>query len=166
MTPARDRRLEWRCRLPFQMPTRLADGLGLESALSPGADMATVREFAPICGSPALVRCKRVSAAFSVFCSCNLLWSIDQVKVYYKSVLYTTLSPCAMCSGAILLYGIPKVVVGENRTFMGEEDWLRSRGVVVVVLQDATCIDVMRTFIASRPDLWNEDIGKIIVPTL
>ena len=69
-----------------------------------------------------------------------------------------------MCSGAILLYGIPKVVVGENRTFMGEEDWLRSRGVEVVVLQDATCIEVMRTFIASCPDLWYEDIGKIVVP--
>jgi len=84
-------------------------------------------------------------------------------NVYYESVLYTTLSPCAMCSGAILLYGIPKVVVGENQTFMGEEAWLLSRGVEVVVLQDATCIDVMRTFIASRPDLWNEDIGKIVV---
>lgn len=85
-------------------------------------------------------------------------------NVYGESVLYTTLSPCAMCSGAILLYGIPKVVVGENRTFMGEEDWLRSRGVEVVVLQDPTCIEVMRTFIASRPDLWSEDIGKIVVP--
>ena len=85
-------------------------------------------------------------------------------NVYYESVLYTTLSPCAMCSGAILLYGIPKVVVGENRTFMGEEDWLRSRGVEVVVLQEETCIELMRSFIASRPDLWNEDIGKIVVP--
>jgi cytosine deaminase len=81
-------------------------------------------------------------------------------RVYRESVLYTTLSPCAMCSGAILLYGIPKVVVGENRTFMGEEDLLRSRGVDVQVLQDPVCIQLMQGFIASRPDLWNEDIGE------
>ena len=81
-------------------------------------------------------------------------------SVYRESVLYTTLSPCAMCSGAILLYGIPKVVIGENQTFMGEEDLLRSRGVIVEVLQDASCADLMRHFIASRPDLWDEDIGK------
>jgi creatinine deaminase len=81
-------------------------------------------------------------------------------SVYRESVLYTTLSPCAMCSGAILLYGIPKVVIGENQTFMGEEELLRSRGVVVEVLQDAACTDLMRHFIASRPDLWNEDIGE------
>jgi cytosine deaminase len=80
--------------------------------------------------------------------------------VYRESVLYTTLSPCAMCSGAILLYRIPKVVIGENQTFMGEEGLLRSRGVVVEVLQDAACINLMRQFIASRPELWNEDIGK------
>lgn len=82
-------------------------------------------------------------------------------RVYRESVLYTTLSPCAMCSGAILLYGIPKIIVGENRTFMGEEDLLRSRGVEVIVLQDATCIDLMSNFIASRPELWNEDIGEV-----
>jgi len=81
-------------------------------------------------------------------------------SVYRESVLYTTLSPCAMCSGAILLYGIPKVVIGENQTFMGEEDLLRGRGVAVEVLQDAACVDLMRRFIASRPELWNEDIGK------
>ncbi len=80
-------------------------------------------------------------------------------SVYRDAVLYTTLSPCAMCSGAILLYGIPKVIVGENLTFMGEEALLRSRGVDVEVLQDATCIELMRGFIASRPELWNEDIG-------
>jgi cytosine deaminase len=74
-------------------------------------------------------------------------------------VLYTTLSPCAMCSGAILLYGIPRVIVGENRTFMGEEDLLRSRGVAVQVLQSEECIGLMRDFIAARPELWNEDIG-------
>jgi len=81
-------------------------------------------------------------------------------SVYRESVLYTTLSPCAMCSGAILLYGIPKVVIGENQTFMGEEGLLRGRGVDVEVLQDAECVDLMRRFIASRPELWHEDIGK------
>ncbi len=81
------------------------------------------------------------------------------VSVYRESVLYTTLSPCAMCSGAILLYGIPRIVVGENRTFMGEEALLRARGVTVEVLQDETCIALMREFIAAKPGLWNEDIG-------
>ena len=81
-------------------------------------------------------------------------------RVYRESVLYTTLSPCAMCSGAILLYGIPKVVVGENRTFIGEEDLLRSCGVDVQVVQDPACIQLMKDFIARRPDLWNEDIGE------
>ena len=81
-------------------------------------------------------------------------------SVYRESVLYTTLSPCAMCSGAILLYGIPKVVIGENQTFMGEEGLLRGRGVDVEVLQDAACVDLMRRFIASKPGLWNEDIGQ------
>ncbi len=80
-------------------------------------------------------------------------------SVYRDAVLYTTLSPCAMCSGAILLYGIPRVIVGENRTFMGEEELLRARGVQVEVLQDETCIALMREFIAARPELWNEDIG-------
>lgn len=80
-------------------------------------------------------------------------------QVYRESALYTTLSPCAMCSGAILLYGIPRVIVGENRTFMGEEALLRARGVVVDVLQDEGCIALMREFIAARPQLWNEDIG-------
>lgn len=80
--------------------------------------------------------------------------------VYANAVLYTTLSPCAMCTGAILLYGIPRVVIGENQTFMGEEELLRSRGVQVEVLQDAECIALMREFIASNPGLWNEDIGE------
>ena len=80
-------------------------------------------------------------------------------SVYTQSVLYTTLSPCAMCSGAILLYRIPRVVVGENMTFMGEEELLRSRGVVVDVLQDAVCIEMMKQFILKNPTLWNEDIG-------
>ncbi len=79
--------------------------------------------------------------------------------VYRESVLYTTLSPCPMCSGAILLYGIPKVIIGENRTFMGEEELLRSRGVEVQVLQDSRCIALMERFIAEKPELWNEDIG-------
>ncbi len=82
-------------------------------------------------------------------------------SVYQESVLYTTLSPCAMCSGAILLYGIPHIVIGENRTFMGEEALLRSRGVRVDVLQDADCEALMRDFIAQRPELWNEDIGQV-----
>jgi cytosine deaminase len=79
--------------------------------------------------------------------------------VYRECVIYTTLSPCAMCSGAILLYGIPHVVVGENRTFLGEEELLRSRGVRVDVLQDAACIRLMSEFIQTHPQLWNEDIG-------
>ncbi|WP_217477178.1 nucleoside deaminase [Stutzerimonas stutzeri] len=82
-------------------------------------------------------------------------------SVYADSVLYTTLSPCSMCSGAILLYGIPKVVIGENQTFMGEEQLLRDRGVEIDVLQDTTCIELMRGFIAQRPELWNEDIGEV-----
>lgn len=80
-------------------------------------------------------------------------------SVYKESVLYTTLSPCSMCSGAILLYGIPKIIIGENKTFMGEEELLKSRGVEVVVLQDKTCIDMMTKFIQDKPELWNEDIG-------
>lgn len=80
--------------------------------------------------------------------------------VYQNSVLYTTLSPCPMCTGAILLYGIPKVVIGENETFMGEEELLRSRGVEVVVVSNEECINLMKDFIAKRPDLWNEDIGE------
>ena len=80
-------------------------------------------------------------------------------RVYQESVIYTTLSPCPMCSGAIALYGIPKVVVGENQTFMGEEELLRSRGVTVEVVQDPSCITLMQAFIAAKPELWNEDIG-------
>ena len=79
--------------------------------------------------------------------------------VYRESVLYTTLSPCAMCSGAILLYGIPRVVAGENRSFVGEEEWLRGRGVAVEVVQDAECMALMREFMQAHPELWNEDIG-------
>ena len=80
-------------------------------------------------------------------------------SVYRECTLYTTLSPCAMCSGAILLYGIPRVVVGENVTFTGEEELLRSRGVDVEVLQDDSCVRMMKSFITGRPELWHEDIG-------
>jgi len=80
-------------------------------------------------------------------------------SVYRESIMVTTLSPCAMCSGAILLFGIPRVYVGENRTFMGEEDWLRARGVRVDVVQDERCIRLMTEFIKAKPALWNEDIG-------
>lgn len=80
-------------------------------------------------------------------------------SVYQRSVIYTTLSPCPMCSGAIVLYKIPHVIVAENRTFMGAEEYLRSQGVRVDVLQNGECIQLMRDFIAKNPTLWNEDIG-------
>ena len=80
--------------------------------------------------------------------------------VYAASTMVTTLSPCDMCTGAILLYGIPRVVVGENSTFYGGEDYLRARGVEVVVLDDAECVAMMQDFIAANPELWNEDIGE------
>ena len=80
--------------------------------------------------------------------------------VFKESILYTTLSPCSMCSGAILLYGIPKVIIGENKTFMGEEELLFNRGVKIDVLQDKRCIGMMNEFISQYPELWNEDIGK------
>ena len=83
----------------------------------------------------------------------------QKAAVYKESVLYTTLSPCPMCSGTIILYGIPKVVVGENKTFLGEEDLLRSKGVEVIVLNDAECIDMMTKFINDKPQLWFEAIG-------
>jgi cytosine deaminase len=81
-------------------------------------------------------------------------------RVYRECVMYTTLSPCAMCSGAILLYGIPRVVVGENRTFLGEEELLRSRGVEVTVVDDASCVEMMTRFVRENTLLWNEDIGE------
>jgi cytosine deaminase len=80
--------------------------------------------------------------------------------VYRRATMYTTLSPCDMCTGAILLYEIPRVVIGEHRTFLGSEDLLRSRGVEVVVLDDPECVAMMEAFIALRPELWNEDIGE------
>src|SRR5258705_11984815 len=80
-------------------------------------------------------------------------------KVYQESILYTTLSPCAMCTGAILLYKIPTVIIGENLTFRGDEDMLRDKGVTVADMADKICIEMMRSFIRENPALWNEDIG-------
>ncbi|MBA2117594.1 nucleoside deaminase [Bremerella alba] len=82
-------------------------------------------------------------------------------REYRNSVLYTTLSPCDMCSGTALLYKIPKIVIGENQTFQGPESYLRKRGVELVILDDAECIKLMDNFIAAHPQLWNEDIGVI-----
>lgn len=81
-------------------------------------------------------------------------------SVYRNSVLYTTLSPCAMCSGAIILYGIPKVVIGENKTFLGEEELLQSRNITVQVIDNKECVELMNKFIKNKPELWNEDIGE------
>jgi cytosine deaminase len=78
---------------------------------------------------------------------------------YRRAVLYSTLSPCDMCSGTALLYGIPKIVIGENRTFQGPEDYVRSRGVELVIVDDPECVRMMAEFIRARPELWNEDIG-------
>jgi len=83
----------------------------------------------------------------------------QSAQVYRECVLYTSLSPCSMCTGAILLYGIPKVIIGENKTFIGDEELLRARGAEVEVLQDETCINMMSKFIEENPDLWSEDIG-------
>lgn len=81
-------------------------------------------------------------------------------EIYRNSVLYTTLSPCPMCTGAILLYGIPKVVIGENKTFLGSEDLLRNQGVEVIVLNNQECVDLMNSFIKLHPEIWYEDIGE------
>lgn len=80
-------------------------------------------------------------------------------EVYHRATMYTTLSPCAMCTGAVLLYGIPRVVIGENQTFLGEEELLRERGVTVVVADSGECVEMMRDFIQANPTLWHEDIG-------
>ncbi|MDD2386971.1 MAG: nucleoside deaminase [Bacteroidales bacterium] len=85
----------------------------------------------------------------------------QSASVYKECVLYTTLSPCSMCSGAILLYGIPKVIIGENQTFMGSEKLLKDNDVDVIVLDNKECINLMENFINSNPDLWNEDIGQV-----
>ncbi len=92
----------------------------------------------------------------------NCLENTGRLKasVYKRCTIYSTLSPCPMCSGAILLYGIPRVIVGENKTFQGPEEYVRSQGVHVEVLQNEECIQLMRDFIAKNPELWNEDIGE------
>ena len=84
----------------------------------------------------------------------------QSAKIYQESIIYTTLSPCSMCSGAILLYGIPKVVIGENTTFMGNEDLLKEKGIEVIVADNEECKELMRNFINDKPQLWNEDIGE------
>ncbi len=84
----------------------------------------------------------------------------QKASTYQECTLYTTLSPCSMCSGTILLYGIPKVVIGENTTFMGEEDYLKSKGVEIIMMDNQECKDIMDKFIAEKPELWNEDIGE------
>jgi creatinine deaminase len=84
----------------------------------------------------------------------------QSAQTYRESIIYTTLSPCAMCSGAIILYGISHVVIGENYTFMGEEVLLKSRGISIEVLQNQQCINLMKNFINTKPQLWNEDIGE------
>ena len=84
----------------------------------------------------------------------------QSAQIYKEAIIYTTLSPCAMCSGAIILYGIRRVVIGENHTFLGEEDLLKSKGIAVEVLQIQQCINLMKDFIRCKPQLWNEDIGK------
>ncbi|RME49549.1 MAG: nucleoside deaminase [Caldilineae bacterium] len=83
-----------------------------------------------------------------------------KARDYQRAVLYSTLSPCDMCSGTALLYKIPKIVIGENKTFQGPEDYLRSRGVELEILNDPACIELMENFIRTHPDLWNEDIGE------
>src|SRR5438105_3733325 len=83
----------------------------------------------------------------------------QRTSIYQQCTLYSTLSPCPMCSGAALLYKIPRIVIGENMTFKGPEEYIRSQGIELEVLQDSVCIEIMRQFIAAHPDLWNEDIG-------
>ncbi|HSM36514.1 MAG TPA: nucleoside deaminase [Longimicrobiales bacterium] len=84
----------------------------------------------------------------------------QHARIYGESVLYTTLSPCAMCTGAILLYGIPRVVIGENRTYRGEEDLLRERGVELEIVDDPACAELLGAFVHAHPELWDEDIGR------
>jgi cytosine deaminase len=105
-------------------------------------------------------RVQRDSAALHAELDCLENAGRLPAAAYRRSVLYSTLSPCDMCSGAILLYGIPRVVVGENRTFQGPEAYVASRGVDVEVVDDPECVALMEAFIAAHPDLWNEDIGE------
>ncbi len=106
---------------------------------------------------------RRVQQASAVLhAEMDCLENAGRIKAadYRRATLYSTLSPCDMCSGAVLLYGIPKVIVGENRTFCGPEDHLRSRGVELIVVDDRQCHQLMQTFIGNNPELWNEDIGE------
>ncbi len=81
-------------------------------------------------------------------------------STYRECIIYTTLSPCSMCSGTMLLYGIPKVVIGENKTFLGQEDWLKQNGIELQIIDSQACIDLMEKFISEKPEIWNEDIGE------
>jgi cytosine deaminase len=105
-------------------------------------------------------RVQRQSATLHAEMACFENAGRLRASEYKRSVLYSTLSPCDMCGGTALLYKIPKIVVGENRTFNGPEDYLRSRGVELIILDDEDCIDLMTEFIKTRPELWNEDIGE------
>ena len=104
-------------------------------------------------------RVQRGSAVLHAEMDCLENAGRQPASAYRRAILYSTLSPCDMCSGAILLYEIPRVIVGEDRTFQGPTDYVRSRGVAVEIVNDAECIALMETFIATRPELWNEDIG-------
>jgi cytosine deaminase len=105
-------------------------------------------------------RVQRGSAVLHAEMDCLENAGRRKAATYRRATLYSTLSPCDMCSGTVLLYGIPKVVVGENRTFRGPEDYVRSRGVEIVVVDSAECRELMEAFIRERPELWNEDIGE------
>jgi cytosine deaminase len=105
-------------------------------------------------------RVQRGSAIHHAEMNCLENASRLRAAIYRRCTLYSTLSPCSMCSGAVVLYRIPRVVIGENRTFMGAEEYLRSQGVNLEVRQDPECLRLMREFIAARPELWNEDIGE------
>ena len=105
-------------------------------------------------------RVQRASAILHAEMDCLENAGRLRAEQYRRATLYSTLSPCDMCSGTVLLYGIPRVVIGENRTFRGPEDYLRSRGVALEILDDPTCVRLMQDFIRQHPELWNEDIGR------
>ena len=126
--------------------------------LAAGLDQLTRSEFGKVLGQGHNRRVQQGSVVLHGEMDALENAGRQSATVYQNSVLYTTLSPCPMCTGAILLYGIPHVIIGENKTFMGDEDLLRSRGVTVEVLNDEECIQMMETFIKENPELWNEDI--------
>jgi creatinine deaminase len=105
-------------------------------------------------------RVQRASAILHAEMDCLENAGRLRAEQYQRATLYSTLSPCDMCSGTALLYGIPRIVIGENRTFRGPEDYLRSRGVALEIVDDPTCVRVMQDFIRQHPELWNEDIGR------